>query len=739
MPPKHTQKNLTVMFTDISGFTRHTETISRDALMERLETHNALLMPIVAHFDGRLIKTIGDAFLITFESPTNAIQCGMLMQHRLREFNEGKPEPDQIHIKISVNAGEVAVTEHDVFGDPVNVAAKIEKATLPDEIYFTEAVFLAMNKAEVPNTFVKTFRPKGAESQEIKLYRVVQDEEERVYRQVIDGVHIDEEATRARAEELSTAASKEAGRYRDTIEHLVEGQRRSTRTLLVAILGGLAVLGGGAYFGLKAMGPGDEAEKSMISGARTYLAAGKAAEAMAVVDGYVATHGHGEAVDRLVDEVATVVWTDAKKAADDASRRLAAGDAGPASRLEEPRTTAAPSSGPKPEEVRAAYRALKPRAAALDRARERLDAGDVDAVKKAALEAAGGLPPTDELAKLVFRADALAGARALETIPDAADHAADVVARISQAFGDDTSNRGALETLGRALALELGTVARAEGRKAALARREEARTRFKNFTAWPMVQREIDLGSLWNYVDDPELRRRFGDWGYDDFQALMKDLRAAGAKDAEFLFRLAKTLNGVQRARNEIGLYGLAELEAAAKAEPKVLVRHEAEVDELLAYWLGEEQEPTSFARRLVAARGLETWRPRLLEALVATTGEGADVKPDVAKRANAFAILVDGGEKRPVADRIAFMNDMLAAFVEGSIPQLSHVHAKALFAGPMDAAEFTRLKAQLESEVDRAQNKEGPFGASTDAKANLTALLDDLLTSQPELAKSAK
>src|SRR5262245_50446386 len=149
--PAHTDKTLTVMFTDIAGFTRHTGTVSRDAMMERLERHNTLLLPIVAHFDGRIVKSIGDAFLVVFESPTNALQCGMLMQHRLRVHNEGKPEDERIEIKVSPNTGEVAVTDTDVFGDPVNVAAKIEKATQPGEIYFTEATFLAMNKAEVPN------------------------------------------------------------------------------------------------------------------------------------------------------------------------------------------------------------------------------------------------------------------------------------------------------------------------------------------------------------------------------------------------------------------------------------------------------------------------------------------------------------------------------------------------------------------------------------------------------------
>lgn len=224
----HTQKTLTVMFTDIAGFTRHTGTVSRDAMMKRLAHHNALLMPIVAHFDGRIVKSIGDALMVLFESPTNALQCGMLMQHRLRERNTTVPPDEQIEIKVSLNTGEVSVTDDDVFGDPVNVAAKIEKATQPGEIYFTEATFLAMNKAEVPNTFVKAFRPRGAQSEEIKLYKVVQDVEDPVYRHVVCDTVIDEAATKERTAALTTASGREAARWQEAFGKLAERQERSS-------------------------------------------------------------------------------------------------------------------------------------------------------------------------------------------------------------------------------------------------------------------------------------------------------------------------------------------------------------------------------------------------------------------------------------------------------------------------------------------------------------------------------
>ncbi|MHC4841981.1 MAG: adenylate/guanylate cyclase domain-containing protein, partial [Planctomycetota bacterium] len=242
MATRRIQKNLTVMFTDISGFTKHTETISRDDLMKRLETHNELLMPVIAHFEGRIVKTIGDAFLITFESPTNAVQCGLFMQHTLAKWNVDKDASTQIHIKVSINSGEVTVTETDVFGDPVNVAAKIEKATNPDEIYFTESVFLAMVKAEVPTSFVKTFRPKGAESQEIKLYRVAQDEGDERYKKIIASTHIDVDKVKTRVMELSTVAEREFNRYQDTLEELVKQQGKSSRGVISAVIAAALIL-----------------------------------------------------------------------------------------------------------------------------------------------------------------------------------------------------------------------------------------------------------------------------------------------------------------------------------------------------------------------------------------------------------------------------------------------------------------------------------------------------------------
>lgn len=173
-----------VMFTDIRGFTARTSRDTRVGLEELLSTHENLLLPVIKHFDGRVVKTIGDAFLVVFESPTNAVLCGVVIQRRLHVFNSTAADEKKIEVRVAINSGEVTLRGDDVFGEPVNIAARIEGITEPNEIYFTEATYLTMQKAEVPSSEVGTRRLKGI-PEEIKLYKVIQDESNDLYMQII--------------------------------------------------------------------------------------------------------------------------------------------------------------------------------------------------------------------------------------------------------------------------------------------------------------------------------------------------------------------------------------------------------------------------------------------------------------------------------------------------------------------------------------------------------------------------
>jgi class 3 adenylate cyclase len=167
-------ENLAVMFTDIQGFTATTarQTHAENELL--LRRHDALLGPVVRAFGGRRVKTIGDAWLVVFRSPTSSVLCGMAVQDRLWDYNRRVEEADRIRVRVAVNLGEVRVSRtigaSDVFGEPVNVASRVEGQAEAGEVLFTEAVYLAMNRAEVPAEEVGYRTLKGV-PEAVRLYR----------------------------------------------------------------------------------------------------------------------------------------------------------------------------------------------------------------------------------------------------------------------------------------------------------------------------------------------------------------------------------------------------------------------------------------------------------------------------------------------------------------------------------------------------------------------------------------
>jgi class 3 adenylate cyclase len=168
-------QNLAVMITDIKGFTAKTSRQTREENALMLRRHDALLVPVLRAFGGRRIKTMGDAFLVVFSSPTNSLLCGMAIQDRLWDYNRRVAEDDRIEVRIAVNMGEVRVVRSlsatDVFGEPVNIAARVEAEADAGEICFTEAIYLVMNKAEIPAEEIGYRELRGL-PERIRLYRV---------------------------------------------------------------------------------------------------------------------------------------------------------------------------------------------------------------------------------------------------------------------------------------------------------------------------------------------------------------------------------------------------------------------------------------------------------------------------------------------------------------------------------------------------------------------------------------
>lgn len=126
----------TVMFTDIVGFSSKASQKQLLDTMTLLAVHDKLLMPLIQKYDGTLIKKIGDALMVRFDEPIKACNAAREMQSRLFEFNRKSNE--KIFIRIGLNTGTVFVKNDDVFGDAVNIAARMETLARPGRIFITE-------------------------------------------------------------------------------------------------------------------------------------------------------------------------------------------------------------------------------------------------------------------------------------------------------------------------------------------------------------------------------------------------------------------------------------------------------------------------------------------------------------------------------------------------------------------------------------------------------------------------
>lgn len=163
--------NLTIAFVDIKGFTNRTSTRSREDNQDLLARFSDLVRPLAAVFGGSIVKSIGDAFLMTFRSPTDALHCSMAIQDRLAGINASMPASQRYEVRLALSVGEVRVEQGDVFGEPVNIASRIEALADGGDIFFSEAVYLSMNKSEVPFKAVGSHRLKGI-PEPVQIFRV---------------------------------------------------------------------------------------------------------------------------------------------------------------------------------------------------------------------------------------------------------------------------------------------------------------------------------------------------------------------------------------------------------------------------------------------------------------------------------------------------------------------------------------------------------------------------------------
>ncbi len=140
MSVSSTRRLAAIMFTDMVGYSALTQSDESLAL-QVLERHNRLLRPFFSRHNGKEIKTIGDSFLVEFESALDATNCATKIQEYLHDYNISSHENWKIKLRIGIHLGDVVHQDKDILGDAVNIASRIQPFAEPEGVCISEQVY----------------------------------------------------------------------------------------------------------------------------------------------------------------------------------------------------------------------------------------------------------------------------------------------------------------------------------------------------------------------------------------------------------------------------------------------------------------------------------------------------------------------------------------------------------------------------------------------------------------------
>jgi hypothetical protein len=154
-----------VVFTDLANYTAKVSRSDREGLRRILQEHEDLVRPIVTRYGGRIVKNLGDAFLILFTAATDAMRASLDIQDKVMAEG-GMP------LRLSLATGDIEEIDGDCFGESVNLSARINSKAPAGEIWFSLGTWICMNAAEIPWESVGRFSFKGIPGDQ-EIFRAV--------------------------------------------------------------------------------------------------------------------------------------------------------------------------------------------------------------------------------------------------------------------------------------------------------------------------------------------------------------------------------------------------------------------------------------------------------------------------------------------------------------------------------------------------------------------------------------
>src|SRR5215813_987821 len=140
-PGRVGRKLSAVMAADVAGYSRlmHNDEEATHAKLTTLLTE--AVAPAIAEHGGRIVKNTGDGFLAEFPSAVEAVRAAMQFQTRINDLTIGDAEDERIAFRVGINIGDIIVEPHDIFGDGVNIAARLEGIAEPGGICLSSSAY----------------------------------------------------------------------------------------------------------------------------------------------------------------------------------------------------------------------------------------------------------------------------------------------------------------------------------------------------------------------------------------------------------------------------------------------------------------------------------------------------------------------------------------------------------------------------------------------------------------------
>src|SRR5882672_4179315 len=167
-----TRRLAAILAADVAGYSRLMGA-DEEGTLGRLKAHRRQLIdPKIAEHNGRIVKTTGDGLLVEFASVVDAVRCAAEVQRGMIDREPDLPDERRIRFRIGINLGDIIAEGGDIFGDGVNIAARLEALAEPGSIYVSEtAYYHAVDKVDLdfedlgPQTLKNIRRP-------IRVYRM---------------------------------------------------------------------------------------------------------------------------------------------------------------------------------------------------------------------------------------------------------------------------------------------------------------------------------------------------------------------------------------------------------------------------------------------------------------------------------------------------------------------------------------------------------------------------------------